>query len=210
MWSSPLFWIALAVALFWALGAYNRLMRLRSAVVQAFGSFDAHMVRGVALLGEFTVAADSASRVDLRGSESQDIAALHGATTQLSASLAVARARPLDADAIAALVAARNVLVVCWQAAVVRAQAETLDTALEATDAPEARLMSGAKAPVAAMGMAPLWQTRWGELAAQAEQAAHVYDDAVAQYNAAISQFPASVLAWVFGFKDALGLRAAT
>lgn len=65
------------------LGAYNRLMRLRSAVVQAFGSFDAHMVRGVALLGEFTVAADSASRVVPRGSESQDIAALHGATTQL-------------------------------------------------------------------------------------------------------------------------------
>eukprot|EP01035_Chromulina_nebulosa_P053166 gene53167-72615_t len=30
-----------------------RLMRLRSAVVQSFGSFDAHMVRMVALLGEF-------------------------------------------------------------------------------------------------------------------------------------------------------------
>ena len=39
LWSSPLFWIAFAVFLFWALGAYNRLMRLRSAVVQSFGSF---------------------------------------------------------------------------------------------------------------------------------------------------------------------------
>ena len=35
-----------------------------------------------------------------------------------------------------------------------------------------------------------------------------VINSKVAQYNAAISQFPASVLAWVFGFKAALGLRA--
>ena len=34
MWSSPLFWILVAVMVFWALGAYNRLVRLR-AVAQA-------------------------------------------------------------------------------------------------------------------------------------------------------------------------------
>ena len=39
--------------LFWALGAYNRLTRLRSSVVQAFGAVDAHLVRLIALLGEF-------------------------------------------------------------------------------------------------------------------------------------------------------------
>ena len=35
MWSSPLFWILVAVMVFWALGAYNRLVRLRAAVQAA-------------------------------------------------------------------------------------------------------------------------------------------------------------------------------
>jgi len=114
MWSSPLFWIVFAIVLFWALGAYNRLMRLRSAVVQAFGGFDAHMVRLVALLGEFS----AAQAVQEDGGGLRDGgAALQGATTQLGASLAVARARPLQADAMAALAAARDVLQTTWQGA---------------------------------------------------------------------------------------------
>jgi len=114
MWSSPLFWIVFAIVLFWALGAYNRLMRLRSAVVQAFGGFDAHMVRLVALLGEFS----AAQAVQQEGGGLRDGgAALQGATTQLGASLAVARARPLQADAMAALATARDVLQTTWQGA---------------------------------------------------------------------------------------------
>ncbi len=35
MWSSPLFWILVAVMVFWALGAYNRLVRLRAAAQAA-------------------------------------------------------------------------------------------------------------------------------------------------------------------------------
>ena len=35
MWSSPLFWIIVAVMVFWALGAYNRLVRLRAAAQAA-------------------------------------------------------------------------------------------------------------------------------------------------------------------------------
>ena len=78
LWSSPLFWIAFAVFLFWALGAYNRLMRLRSAVVQSFGSFDAHMVRLVALLGEFGAAQTVQRGSLLADGGAQELAALQG------------------------------------------------------------------------------------------------------------------------------------
>ena len=180
LWSSPLFWIAFAVLLFWALGAYNRLMRLRSAVVQSFGSFDAHMVRLVALLGEFDAAIAVQRGRLLGGAGEQEVAALQGATTQLSASLAVARARPLQPEAVAALAAARDVLLATWLGAV------------------------GAVEP--AVTALSIWQIRWDEHQQQNTQAIQVFNDAVQHYNAAIAQFPASLLAWVFGFKAARAL----
>lgn len=199
LWSSPLFWIAFAVSLFWALGAYNRLMRLRSAVVQSFGSFDAHMVRLVALLGEFG-AVQTVQRGSLLADASgaQELAALQGAVTQFSASLAVARARPLQGDAVAALTAAREVLRATWVTALQKlltdpAQPAALASASDPTGAP----------PGAFPGVLSVWQVRWEEYAAQNEQAIRVFNDAVVQYNSAIAQFPASLLAWVFGFKAA-------
>lgn len=193
MWSSPLFWIVVAVAVFWALGAYNRLMRLRSAVVQSFGSFDAHMVRMVALLGEFG-AAHPAQENAISGME-QEMAALQGATTQLSASLAVARARPLRPNAIAALGAARDVLHTCWQKAAPKAHVTTADP----VPTEDAALQATAVA-------ASAWQTRWDEHVQQNDQAIRVFNDAVAHYNEAIAQFPANLLAWVFGFRAARAL----
>ncbi|MFY3383254.1 LemA family protein [Paracidovorax sp. MALMAid1276] len=184
MWSSPLFWMAFAIVLFWALGAYNRLMRLRSAVVQSFGSFDAHMVRLVALLGEFSAAHAVQRGMQADGTDAE-LAALQGATTQLSACLAVARARPLSVDAVAALTAARRVLRDTWQSAG-RNPASVL------TDAPPPQ---------------GVWQTRWDEHVQQNEQAARVFNDAVGQYNAAVAQFPANVLARVFGFRPARALE---
>jgi LemA protein len=171
MWlSSPLYWIVVAIVLFWALGAYNRLMRLRSAVVQAFGGFDAHMVRLLALLGEF-----SAAQEVLDGAAQRDSAALQGASTQLGASLAVARARPLQPEAMAALSAARDVLQTTWYTA-----------------------MQGQHDSV--------WQARWSEHAHQDAQAVVLFNGAVEQYNAAVAQFPASLLARVFGFHRTQGL----
>lgn len=51
-----------------------------------------------------------------------------------------------------------------------------------------------------------VWQVRWEEHAVQNEQAIRVFNEAVVQYNSAIAQFPASLLAWVFGFKAARAL----
>lgn len=190
MWSSPLFWIVFAIAAFWALGAYNRLMRLRSAVVQAFGSFDAHMVRLLSLLGEYG-AAHAVQQPPVPGGMDPEMAALQGATTQLSASLAMARARPLQPDAVAALAAAREVLHASWQKAVPSGLAANTQT-------PGATAV--ADASPASMS---LWQVRWDEHVLQNDQAIRVFNEAVLHYNDAIAQFPANLLARVFGFKAA-------
>ncbi len=194
MWSSPLFWIVFAIAMFWALGAYNRLMRLRSAVVQAFGSFDAHMVRQLAFLGEVD-ASHAAQAPELAGAAAPEMATLQGAATQLSASLAMARARPLKPDAVAALAAAREVLHACWQ---------KVDRGMPAQSV--AATPAGADSAVVPPSVPRALGARWQELVQQNEQAIGVFNDAVLHYNAAIAQFPASVLAWVFGFKAARGL----
>ena len=39
------FWALLALLFFWAIGAYNRLVRLRSTVVKAFAVLDEQLVR---------------------------------------------------------------------------------------------------------------------------------------------------------------------
>lgn len=191
MWSSPLFWIAVAIAVFWALGAYNRLMRLRSAVVQAFGSFDAHMVRLLALLGEFGAAHGAVSHPPETG-VATEIAALQGAVTQLSASLAVARARPLRTDAVAALAAAWDVLHTTWEKTSRSVLRRGGDPAPAEDGAPSAQPLPPSP-----------WETRWREHVQQNAQAIHVFNDAVQHYNAAIAQFPANLLAWAFGFKAA-------
>ncbi|NMM78018.1 LemA family protein [Acidovorax sp. SRB_14] len=176
MFSSPIFWIALALALFWAVGAYNRLVRLRSAVLQAFGGLDAHFVRLLAMLAEYDAAQAGAPAQSLRE-------ALQAAATQFTASLAVARARPLHADAAAALSTALTVLEAAW-------------AGTEHPDPP----------PPPPGPAVPPWAQRWEQHAAQNTPAIVQFNDAVAQYNAAIAQFPAQLLAWLFGFQAARAL----
>lgn len=174
MLSSSLWWALLGVAVFWAVGAYNRLVRLRAAIIQAFGALDAHFLQWLVLAGEYGVAQAGVAETD----QGQ---ALQAAVPQFAASLALARAHPLQADALAALHAAQQVLGAAWAAAAVGA-------------APEA---------VPAGGDAVSWAARWEQHATPRALATEQFNTAVEQYNAAIGQFPAQLLAAVFGFESA-------
>jgi LemA protein len=46
------------------------------------------------------------------------------------------------------------------------------------------------------------------QLESMAQAATERFNQAVVQYNEAIAQFPAALLAWLFGFHPARGLRA--
>ncbi len=111
MLSSSVFWAALAIVVFWAVGAYHRIVRLRSAALQAFGGLDAHWVRLLAMLGECDAAQVTAGRVIVAG-RPEWLAAMN----RFSACLAVARARPLQSEVATDLLNARQALEATWAA----------------------------------------------------------------------------------------------
>lgn len=183
MESSLVFWIVAAVGLFWSVGAYNRLVGLRAEAKTAFAGLDAELARQVQLVRDCLPAEEELAASQFEGG-SAFWAGLQGAAAQLAAALAAARPRPLDAERMAALGAAQDVLATAW------ARAERDD----AHDLAGSRLPHDLSAERARMVRA-------------AQLAADQFNQAVANYNAAISQFPAVLLARVFGFRPARGLR---
>ncbi len=181
MTSTVVLWAIAAVLVFWAVGAYNRLVRLRAEVKAAFALLDAELARHVELVRNQLPQTDTQAGA-LEGGPSI-WAGLHGAAEQFSASLSAARSRPLDPDGIAALSAARDVLEMAWERA-------------ERSDAHD---LAGPRLPETILA-------RRTQILAQAHAAADQFDRAVARYNAAIGQFPAVLLASLFGFRASRSL----
>ncbi|MBS0507145.1 MAG: LemA family protein [Proteobacteria bacterium] len=182
--------ILVALLLFWGVGAYNRLIRLRSAALQAFGALDAHWQRWLTLLAEYAQARAGQTEADAPASAATEAAsdthaALGAAAAQFGASLAVARARPLDGGAAAALAAAAQVLDTAWHGMIHDA----------------ARASEGVAPPA----LAP-WIHQREQLAVHSGEARRLFNEAVTVYNRAIVQFPANVLAWLFGMKQGSAL----
>lgn len=178
---SLVFWIAAAALLFWSVGAYNRLVRLRSEANAAFALLEGELAKQVVLV-QSCLPAEETQPAPLPG-ETTFWGSLHGAASQFAASLAAARLRPLDPEGIAALGAAQDVLAMAWERA-------------ERDDAHD---LAGSRLPDTVSA------TR-AHLVAQAVSAAAQFNQAVARYNEAIGQFPAVLLAWLFGFKSGRGL----
>lgn len=187
------YWIAGAIALFWFVGAYNRLMRLRSAALQAYAVLDAALARQL----DFVQARVAEEAPSATPHESPG-ASLRAAANQLSTLLAATRLRPLNPSGMAAMSTAMHVMLVAWQRlhpdAVVSFEA---DGTLSRPAALEGQL-EGAEVsmPIA-----------WPEPSAAAEMARSQFNIAVAQYNAAIAEFPAVLVAWIMQLKRAAALR---
>lgn len=105
MMSSLLAWVLPAVLLFWCVGAYNRLVRLRGDVKTAFGVIDTELQRHIELARSLPQG-DAAAAWWVQ---------VHDATLQLAVSLAAARVKPVDPPSIAALQAAGDVLSMAWE-----------------------------------------------------------------------------------------------
>ena len=183
MQSSFVPWIFAAVVLFWVVGAYNRLVRLRSDVNAAFATLEAELARQAGLVQQCIPADEDMSPSAFTGG-SVFWGGLQGAAAQLTASLAAARAKPLDGERIAALGAAQEVLGMAWDRA-------------ERDDAHD---LAGPRLPED-------FSMEREQLVRMTHVATEHFNDAVKRYNAAIGQFPALLLAWLFGFQPGRGLR---
>jgi LemA protein len=181
--SSVASWAIAAVLLFWAVGAYNRLMRLRSEANGAFANVDAELARQVELVRQQLPPPEPTQPAPLGDEPTSFWAGLHAAASQLAATLASAKTKPLNPDNIAALSAAQDVLATAWERA-------------ERDDAHD---LAGPRLPETVL-------LRRRQTLLQAHAAAENFNSAVTRYNEAIAQFPAVVLAWIFGFRPARAL----
>lgn len=188
--------LLLALLLFWGVGAYNRIIRLRAAVLAAFGGLDVFLLRRIALVGEYQSARAAAGS----GAHRQRHDALEAATAQFGAALAVVRATPLDASAVATLAAGVQLLDQAWQG---------LELGQEAARTPRGKNKTKtASAAEAAHDVSryQLWELQYQDLQAHGMVAAQQYNQSVERYNQAVEQFPANFLAWFFSFKKGQSL----
>lgn len=177
-------WVVAAVVLFWAVGGYNRLVRLRSDANTAFANLEAELARQVRLVHACVPPEEDQAQSQFAGG-SAFWGGLQGAAAQLQASLSSAKAKPLDPERIAALGAAQEVLAMAWDRA-------------ERDDAHD---LAGPRLPED-------FSSERQQLERMAHAATERFNESVVQYNEAIGQFPAALLAWLFGFQPARGLRA--
>lgn len=181
--SSYWFWSLLALLLFWAVGAYNRLVRLRAGVTKAFAALDEQLLRQLVLIqGCLPEALRDGAHEDSDEPADAAMAAwqrLQAAGEQFGVALAQARAQPVDAAAMAGLVLAHEALRTAWTSALAEA------------------------VPADAVPSAERLQQRWMRLLHQALPLRTAFNEAAQAYNQAIRQFPAALLARLSGFRAA-------
>jgi LemA protein len=173
--TSYIWWGLAALGLFWCVGAYNRLVRLRSNAVRSFAALAVPMQR-------YTDIVQSGPVNSPEPASAQAWAELLRAQAQFSTSLALARTSPLEAAAIKALEITESALQEAW-----------LRVAIESTDV-----------------IGTPWfkdlQKQWSDARQQSHAASPGFAHTTHNYNTAVSQFPALLLAWLFGFRTATPL----
>ncbi len=175
-------WIVAAVLLFWAVGAYNRLVRLRASIKLSFASVEAHARQRDALLAQWLRDCSSALGASADSVEVHSVNAVRGACVQVMAAIDHARAAPSGAQAIASLRLAEEVLIGA------RGRLST-------------ELAAHARSNLA-------WDTvmQTDELAAVDGTlgfARGQFNEAALVYNNAAMQFPTWIIAGLFGFRAA-------
>lgn len=193
MSTTSLVLLALAALLgFWAVGAYNRLMRLRGAAISAWGPLDTQLRRRQALVVELVERLATQAAMDDEVGHAT-LATLTAATRQAQAAADHAQVRPTRAGAIQSLGLAEGVLEGALRPlrVLIEARPQLLD---EAETGPHLR------------GLLESLQ----DCDAQLAFARRVFNDAVRAFNAAVHELPTCLLAGVYGFKPAATLQSAS
>lgn len=105
---SPTLWILLGTGLlvfFWAVGAYNRLVRLKNAIANAFGQIDVQLKRRYDLIPNLVEVARK-----YLAHEAETLEAVIAARNQARSAEQSAAASPLNAGALGALAGAEQML----------------------------------------------------------------------------------------------------
>ena len=168
-------WLIGAALLFWSVGAYNRLVRLRNAILRRFAPVHQHLESRSSLLQrqiEIWAQRPDAPRRDLE--------TLRAAGFQADAARLAAKRQPGLADAIHSLRMALQVVAQSRE----RANVDALAGAV--ADPQNPGLLQELRACDSAL-----------------HYAVGQFNEAAREYNAALAQFPAAWLGAMFGFRSA-------
>jgi LemA protein len=172
----------LALLLFWGVGAYNRLVRLRNEITNAFAQIDVQLKRRHDLIPNLVEVARK-----YLTHERETLERVTAARNQAIAACDLVRSRPGQSGPIKSLALAEEVL---------------------------GSAMKGFNAVVEAYPELKADETlqRLSEELTHTENkvafSRQLFNDATLDYNNAAQQFPSSIVAGVFGFKQASMLQA--
>ncbi len=172
---SLLLWLILALLLFWGVGLYNRLMRLRARGLEVLGVVEKHAGTCVGLVKQYVGRPDDQGQVQVAA----QWADVHAASLRLELTLANPRPAPLQPNAVAAVSKAWAAMQAAW---------------LAATEGP-----TDLAGPV----MPPEMQEAWAAASLKVQSASGGFNQIIARYNEAIHQYPARWVAPLMGFHAA-------
>jgi len=178
MSGSLLLWGTLALGVFWGVGLYNRLMRLRARGLSALGSVEKHMRVYVELV-----------RHDLLG-----VTGIHALQSAADA--------PTDdwPGLLSALQVFEDALKVTHAGALRNESLKHLGQSFDALQNAWHRLSEGP--PDLAGPVVPAtMRTQWDTVTQRVETARGGFNQILTQYNEALGQFPARLVAEAMGFK---------
>jgi len=172
----------LALFLFWAVGAYNRLVRLKNIIANAFGQIDVQLKRRYDLIPNLV---EATKKYLLH--ERETLEAVIAARNQARAASDAARTRPTRASEVMALAVAEQAL------------GSSLGRLFAVAEAyPEL------KADAAIRELSEELTSTENKIAFGRQ----AYNDAVLDYNSAQAQFPTLLIAHLFGFAPSAILQA--
>jgi LemA protein len=176
--------IVLAVLVFWGVGAYNRLVRLRNVIGNSFAQIDVQLKRRYDLIPNLVEVARKYA-----AHERETLEAVTAARNQAKAAAEVARARPAAAGAVTSLAVAEQTL------------AGAMGRLMAVVEAyPEL------KADQSLRELAEELTSTENKIGF----ARQLFNDATLDYNNAAQQFPTNLMASMFGFREAAMLQATT
>ena len=171
-----------ALLVFWAVGAYNRLIRLKNVIANAFGQIDVQLKRRYDLIPNLVEAAKK-----YLSHERDTLEAVIAARAQAKSASDAARSRPANALAVTTLAAAEQAL-----------------------DGSLGRLFAVAEAYPELKADQTIRE--FSEELTSTENkvtfARQAFNDAVLDYNNAQGQFPAVLIARLFSFAPSAMLQA--
>ena len=176
MSGSVLLWILLALAIFWGVGVYNRLMRMRARGLAALGSVEKHMKQyGELVSAHLAVPGVATAPVaeHLPPEWAQMLTLLH----TLDHALKDAKSTPLSPEPLAFVSEAFDAVQNAW---------------LNLREVPAD--LVGPAVPAA-------MQLQWDAATVKVQTARGGLNQILTKYNEAIVQFPARLIVGILGFK---------